>query len=297
MKDFKLTAGIHTLTIRTSPAIETININQEVISCCEEPSGVKHHSDGSDSCRIIINPNKMHGEVFCYSEFETAMDTIAEGIGSNSYEIRRADLKLDSYNEEHHQKFLKLNRYLISLLANAYETKNNYITYDLFTHKHRSTAAKCNRFDIEHYDKDIESDGKDIAKSRLELRSKNGSPSNIEHEFRHHWFLRLNKAIRDKNIESTLKRINDELEKIYFRDKDSEPVQFTSLKEFVSQYQQCIFTKKQLIELLSRLEIVEKPEQTATYIKKKCKIEFISYRDLNKAVNEIKRAINYFFDH
>ena len=91
------------------------------------------------------------------------------------------------------------------------------------------------------------------------------------------------------------KRYNDELEYIYKSDKDAFPKRFRSLTDFLIQYQDCIFCRRQLIDLLSRFDEVKDPATRAKKFKSRYGIEFFSAADVRAAVDEVKRATTEFF--
>lgn len=236
------------------------------------------------------------GDVYRYSEFETVFQTILAGAGIDDYAIVRADMRFDSYDSEHYRDFVKLNRYLISALAMAYKVRNCYRSADLFSEQQLSVAVKNKYFEIENYDKDAESNGTDIAQSRLEERSKAWANKDLRAEFVEHWFLRWDKAIR--YLDAVQQRYNDELVRIYMDGKNAYPCKFRSLTDFLIQYQDCIFAKKQMIDLLSRIPEVgpEKAKTKAENHKKRYGIEYFSQKDVETAIAEIKRATLEFYD-
>lgn len=290
LQEYSLTGSIHTMAVKSQGIVT--DIMDEVSNCITSSSQTK---DGTTTTSII-NPNKLCGDVFKYSEFETVLDTILAGAGIGDYNIIRADLRLDSYDEKHYKDYAKLNRYLISALAVTYKVRNCYKTNGLFSQRQLSVAIKNKYFECENYDKAAESDGKDIATSRLEERSKAWTDNDLKKEFTEKWFNRWDKAI--KNLDEVQKRYNDELEKIYKEDKNAYPRRFMSLREFLMQYQDCIFCKKQMIDLLDRIadgEIKDSKSYAENY-KKKYGIEYFSKKDIERAIDEVKRATIEFFE-
>ena len=292
LQDYNLTGSIHTLEVKSSGKVT--DIMEEVSKCITTRMS---SCDGSTESRSIINPNKLFGDIFSYNEFETVFDTILAGAGIGEYTMVRADLRLDSYDPKNYKDYAKLNRYLISALAVTYKVKNCYKSTNLFSQEQLSVAIKNRRFEIEHYDKQaeqMEKGGTDIATSRLELRSKDFEDNNIKMEFVDHWFKRWDKAL--KNLEVVQNRYNDELERLYREGKNAYPKKFISLREFLMQYQDCIFTKRQMIDLLSRLDgECTNPVNYAENYKKRYGIEYFSQKDVEYAVEEVKRAIMDFF--
>ena len=290
LEDYNLTGSIHTLAIKSPGIVE--DIQEEVSNCIIASSQTKNGTTTTS----IINVNKLMGDVFRYSEFETVFNTILAGAGIDEYNIVRADMRFDSYDKEHYRQYAKLNRYLISLLAVTYKVKNAYRTTNLFSQKQLSVAIKNKYFEIENYDKEAESEGADAAKSRLEERSKSWTDKDLKKEFRDGWFRRCDKAL--ENIDAVHKAYNDALEQLYKEDKNAYPTRFRSLTDFLIQYQDCIFCKAQMIDLLSRFEEVgaDKAKTRAENHKKRYGIEYFSKKDIQRAIQEVKRATNEFFN-
>ena len=290
LDNYILTGSIHTLSVKSPGIVEDIqdSVSECIIANTQTKKGKTTTS--------IINPNKLSGDIFTYSEFEIAFGTILSGAGIDDYSIVRADMRFDNYDEEHYLEYAKLNRYLISALAVTYKVKNAYRTTNLFSQKQLSVAVKNKYFEIENYDKEAESDGTDAAKSRLEERSKSWKDNDLKAEFVNHWFLRWDKAIENLSVVHT--KYNDELEKIYREGKNAYPRRFTRLRDFLMQYQDCIFCKAQMIDLLSRLPgECKNPESYAVNYKKRYGIEYFSKKDVAAAVKEIKRATMEFFEN
>ncbi len=309
LKEYNLTGSIHTISIKSPGIVEDI---QEDVSKCISS---KSQTQNGMSTTSIINPNKLLGDVFGYQEFQTVFNTILSGAGISDYNFIRADMRFDNYEPEHYKQYAKLNRYLISMLAVTYKVKNTYKTENLFNHKQLSVAIKNDYFEIENYDRAAKSEltenHSEPAQARLEERTVSRQWRNIyskevpnvgaiDHnmemlkaEFTDGWFARWDKAIQ--NIDKVHKRYNDELEKIYKEDKNSYPTRFRSLTDFIIQYQDCIFCKKQMIDLLSRFEEVKDPKVRAENHKKRYGIEYFSKKDVQQAVAEVKRATEEFF--
>lgn len=309
LDNYNLTGSIHTLSIKSPGMVE--DIQEGVSNCIISNSQAKNGLTTTS----VINPNKLVGDVFSYSEFETVFNTILAGAGIRDYNIIRADMRFDNYEPEHYRQYTKLNRYLISMLAVTYKTKNNYKTNDLFNQRQLSVAIKNDYFEIENYDREAKSkitkNHQEPAKARLEERtvskgwrkvykttkadlgSDDWSMELLKKEFTDGWFDRWDKAIQ--NTDKVHKRYNDELEKLYKEDRKAYPTRFRSLTDFLIQYQDCIFCKAQMIDLLSRFEEVKDPKTRAENHKKRYGIEYFSKKDVQAAINEVKRATREFF--
>lgn len=291
LKNYTLTAGIHTVAVKSQGAVE--DVQSDVEQCIT--ASVRPGRRGSDvSTTSIINPNKLFGDLYSFDECCTAVQTILAGAGIDDYQVIRADMRFDSPDLDHYREFQKLNRYLISALAVAYKVKNAYCSVNLFSQKQLSVAVKNKYFEIENYDKAAESHGKDPAASRFEIRSKCFKDQDLRKEFLERWPKRLEKAM--KHLEEVQGAYNDALEDLYREGLGADEVRFRSMTDFLIQYRDCIFCKKQLVEFLGRFpDRIKNPVTYAENFKKRYKIEYFSESDVQYAVNEITRAAEEFF--
>jgi len=293
IKNYKLTGSIHTLFVKSEGTVENI---MDEVKACIYPRPEKQNSGKETITRSKINPNKLMGEIYTFSEFQTAMETILSGAGITEYRTVRVDMRFDSYDATHYRKYAKLNRYIISALAVTNKMYNTYLTRKLFTEEQLSVATKNSYFEIENYDKDVESHGRDKAKSRLEIRSKRllEQAEDIPTLYKENWSRKLDKAIA--NMELVHAKYNEALENEYKSQKDQTPRRFRKLIDFLMQNQERIFCKAQLVDLLTRIGENDDPVASAEYYKKKIGMEYFSQNDVRAAVKEIKRAIHEFFE-
>lgn len=308
INNYNLTGSIHTLQIKSSDIPEIPTELQECISS----STRKNH--GIIEAISIINPNKLLGDCFSFTEFEQSFSSILEEVGVTDYNLMRVDFRMDSYESEHYKAYAKLHKYLLSCLAVTYKVKNVYKTENLFSNQLLSMAIKNDYLQCECYNREEKSklteNHAEKAKSRLEERTvskswrlieskkiENNSESNLEdmnREFVTEWYKRWQKAVATDNLKKVWSKYNCELAKIYQEDKTAYPVRFRSLTDFLIQYQDCIFCHKQLVNLLELIG-VDNPESRARNHKSKYGIEYFSKSDLKKAVGEIRRATEKFF--
>lgn len=304
-KQYKLTGSTHTLELK-SPEYEQSkdrNINECITTRINE-TGTEAISK--------INPNKLHGDIFSFSEFREVLHTILEESGIDKYRLTRTDLRFDNYESEHYKAFAKLNKYLISAMAMAYCTKNNYRAEDLFTGNQISLAIKNDYFELENYDREhknkVTGNTTEPAKARLEERTTarqwrrlyqmeyvnpETNMTMLSWEFTVKWSERWKKARgKLKDVQDTY---NDALVKKYHDGLSKRPVQFRSLTDFLIQNQESIFTSSQMVDLLTRLGI-ENPKKRAKYHKKKYGCEYFSVADVDYAIAEIRRATTEYFE-
>lgn len=289
--------GIHTLSGFVPEEITEIEsaVQGTVKSCSRKKER------GKDSYRtyLQLNPNKIEGKqqiVTRFSNFQEILSLILNGCGSDleRFTYNRADLCFDSSFESAFEDYKKLHRLLICCVSDAYIVKNCYHTEHLWELQDLSLAIKNDRFEMENYDKQVESSGSSESRNRLELRAKRINQQSLQHEFEL-WCTRLDKAA--KHYENVQHRYNDVLERLYKQDR-SKPKKYRvyrTLTDFLLRYQECIFCRSQLVDLLSRFDEVKNPESRADNFKKKHHIEYFSERDLKFIVNVIKRKIRQYF--
>lgn len=302
---YKLTGSIHTLEIK-SPEYEPAQ-DENVSECIT----TRINETGTEAVSKI-NPNKLNGDVFSFSEFRETMQEILSASGVGRYRFTRTDLRLDAYDRRHYRLFSKLNKYLISAIAVSYSTKNNYRAEDLFTGNQISIAVKNDYFEVENYDRNhknkVTGNTTEQATARLEERttarqwrglyqmeyvSAETNMTLLEWEFTKKWASRWQKA--RKNLQMVQDAYNDALVKKYHEGLNKKPVQFRSLTDFLIQNQESIFTSAQMVDLLGRLG-VENPKGRAKYHKKKYGCEYFSLADVDYAIAEIKRATEEYFN-
>ncbi|MDO5423932.1 MAG: hypothetical protein Q4F41_09420 [Eubacteriales bacterium] len=288
---FKLDGYVHTLSVTSEGIIETIP--DELALQVETRS---HTSGDTVRTSTKINPNKRStGNVLCYSELLTEVEHIMQTCGVHAYQYNRCDFSLNSYDPEHYERYLKLYRLLISMVSCAYGIENTYITHDLWeVDRVRSIAIKNRSIETESYDKALESHGSSDVYSRLEIRSKRIEDKEPDREFCETWKKRFEKAM--KAFQETQDGYNAQLFRIYQKYKDARPVRFRCLTDFILQYQDVIFTRRQLIGLLSMFpEEVPDPVKRAKSIKRHYGIEFFSKKDLENAIGEIMAGVEAYF--
>jgi hypothetical protein len=177
----------------------------------------------------------------------------------------------------------------------AYNYKNCYTTTDLWTGKSLNIAIKKDDSEIENYDKNKESEGKDECSNRLELRSKRMRNTTLEYQFLVKWFERLDKA--KECFEEVQKKSNDNLERLFKEDlaKSKKNRTFLTLNAFLLQNRDAIYTRKQMIDLMKRIGDTNNPVRKADKFKEHHKIEYFSKKDLNSIIRTLKKKMIEYF--
>lgn len=250
---------------------------------------------------LLINPNKQ-GEreslITKYSDFVKKMEHILNSVGAdlNEYDVIRADFCFNSTDTSTYNSYQKLHRLLISCLAKAYKYKNCYVSCGLWDFERLSIAIKKDDSEVENYNKYRESEGKDESANRLEFRSKRMSGTSIEYQFMTKWFERLDKARNCFNDVQT--EYNNHLESLYKNDIAKPPRErsYLSLNAFLLQHKETIYTRKQMIDLLSRFDEVKNPTKRADKFKDKHRIEYFSQKDLEYIIEVLKEKTTRYFN-
>lgn len=289
--------GIHTLSgylpgMKSYSEVEKKGIGENVNKCCFKADRNKTY--------IVINPNKDGASnelITNWSQFLAKMEFILSSIDTdlNDIDVIRADFCFNSPNESSYEDYQKLHRLLIACLAKAYKFQNCYKTCGFWDYKQLSVAIKKDDSEIENYDKNRESNGQDQSANRLELRSKRMSGTSIQFQFMEKWFKRLDNAIT--KFEDVQMEQNEHLANLYLNDLRKNPKErdYFSLTAFLLQFKECIYTRKQMIDLLDRVG-VRNPVKRADKFKEKHSIEYFSKKDLEFVVAVLKKKMGEYFD-
>lgn len=248
---------------------------------------------------VQLNPNDVVEKrtvIRKYSGFVSSLEWILMGAGvvMEDLKITRADLSFNSDDPGDYELYQKLHKLLICCMADAYSFENCYQSCDLWTHKSLNVAIKNDDYEMENYNKEKENPGHKV-KNRLEIRSKRIKDSDLQKEFQETWFNKLDKAIT--RFEDVQKRYNGELEKLYKEDleKPKKQRRYFSLNAFLLQHQDCIFSTRQMVDLLGRFDEVKNAESRARTFKKNHHIEYFSKSDLEFVVDVIKQKTREYF--
>lgn len=294
-----LYTALHTLSgVYTEPInLEDAEMQPNIRECKLQ----KVKGQDQEVTYLLINPNKgQEGNqmVTSYSQFQEIMDNIFFELHGNIafYHIRRADMSFNSDCDGDFDLYKKLHRLLLCCLSNEYSVVNCYESRDIWTLKSLNIAIKNDYLEAENYDKSKESHGSVPTTNRLELRSKKiKDNSTLEYEFMKKWSDRLDKA--SANFKAVQMRYNANLEKLYKLDlaKPKKDREYLNLTAFLMQYKDCIFTKMQMVDLLSRFDEVKNPVSRAENFKKKHTIEYFSQKDLKLVVKALKECMSRYF--
>lgn len=295
-----LYAAVHTLSGVTQQDAD--QAKAELHPCIKVCTRRKVRNEDSQETYMQLNPNKVLGSggmLRSAAEMEQVVDQALQDVGvvPETFVVRRVDLAFNSEDPQDYRLFQKLNRLLICCLAYEYRIDNCYRSEDLWSFDQLSISIMNTRISVENYDKEAESGGTCPVCSRFEIRSmKLQAGDSIRKEFLERWPARWNRAI--KRMQDVELRYNDRLEQLYKEDlaKDKRDRDYLNLTAFLMQYKDCIFSSRQMIDLLSRFDEVADPRQKARSFKSHHRIEYFSMTDLRVIVEALNAATEQYFE-
>ena len=87
INNYKLTGSIHTLQVKSADIPEIPIELQECISSSTKKS------NGKIEAISIINPNKLIGDCYSFTQFEECFSSILKEVGVGDYNLMRVDLR------------------------------------------------------------------------------------------------------------------------------------------------------------------------------------------------------------
>ncbi|MCI5903602.1 MAG: hypothetical protein MRZ61_00495 [Oscillospiraceae bacterium] len=267
--------GIDTIEVKSETPTPYNNIDKTYVRKIEK------RDINTNSFTYILNPDTANSNVPIYDSntYYSVSDYMINSLELTAPIKTRIDFRFDCFNENY-EKYAKLNKLLILLIANKYNLNNRYESIDPLLLKPLTVRAQNTRLEIENYNKSFASPN-DIVKNRLEFRSKqlyDNRNENVKeyNEFKK-WCERIQESTTPENYKSVQDNINTALYNNYL--KEQQEIKCFSINEFLHEYRNSIFTSKQLSDLYKCIGYKD-PEQSAKkYIKRKGIILF-SLKDL-----------------
>lgn len=307
IEDFELKASFHTLEIWIpGHDIDFTGLPDDVI----KSQSWKKDRANNKYTKIIINPNKMVDNskgILTFTEFSNVLESILNAVGADKYRINRADLRLDSYVENHYEKYCKLYAYLITSFMADRSIKNSYASHDIVSGKRKTTTIRNDSIQLEHYNRKLKSKEKsdklEPAKSRFELRScrlrwaerYKGLDRYVDHqtnmellqkEFLEYWIKLLKDYSTGKALKAARSFVNESIAADYQTDE--------KYINFVNCHAERIYTTGQLQQLIELLGI-DNPENKAKEYKRNHKLVTYTNADIQAASEIMIASINDFF--
>lgn len=295
LDSYHLTSSIHTVTIKSrEPPNIPANADLEIIR--------SNYLQKTQMWSTRLNPNKIRGDIFAYSEFCATVNELVYNMGISDFTYYRTDIRLDSYQDDF-KAYYKLNMLLINLLSILFNDHNHQAVSHMLTQSKGfcDVSTKNQYWEVKYYDKKFQTNDTDPAKARLEFRSlKSTNVDGYEpHIIKEKWFEKLEKL---PSLYCDLQRkCNLELYGAYkaycnYNSKGSSRKDYAT--GFLSNYSNSmtIYTRRQLRDFLQMCGLSERTaESRAENIIDNIHIEFFSKADVERYVIKVKKAMNDFF--
>lgn len=301
LENIELTVGIDTIEIATD--VQLIDKVQGVTT----KTPLQACSSHGFLYKYKVNPDKViSGAGDNIAKFKQVLQFISNQCESATVlYISRIDYRIDDFCNDY-DRFYKLNRLLISLLAVYYGAKNRYASGDLLTAEkltvrfdHDSSGLHISG---EYYNK-ARQEPKGKVKTRLELRSRQVEipfldGCDYESFLLAEWLERLTEVITKDNFNAVIQICSESIIDRY----DQEKTEFGNLTEFIACYRDSIYTSKQLTNLYSILGNATTAKQAAYKYRNgdkkngSRKLPCFAIEDLKIYVRKIEQAAYKFFD-
>ena len=304
--NYELTASVHTLQIWIRE-----EINQEALKQLMSIRAIKSYrcSLNGEKKFLILNLNKIHGDIFSFREFCQVFTEVKDFLGFQDYHLQRVDFRLDSYEPGFYEKFFKVTRYVLPGFDNAFILKNGYKAEDLYSTKNLSLALKGPYFQIEYYDRGsknvVTGNDTEPAQARLEFRSVSKAWTGyrkkyhgmqeikfIQQEFKESWKKRLEKAI--EALEPAEDKFNQVLIARRQAGQAESPKKYRNYIDFLRENQELIFTRRQAVRLLKEINVAN-PKKAVDNFVDRYRPELFLKKEISKVRQEIQKSTRDYF--
>lgn len=240
-----------------------------------------------------LNPDKANDslQIYHYNEYERVCGFMIKELGLQNPVKTRIDFRVDSF-DNNFVELMKLNKLIILLLEQSYKLKNRYQSTDPLTLEDLCIRVQNDRLEIENYNKGLQEPDGNVM-NRLEFRSKHLTDSRLDKEYTEYekWCTRLNRAVtKDKYT-----ALQENQNKILLDRYRKEQPKGVTINEFLYKYQSNIWTSRQLTDLYEKIGYKD-PQQQARNYKRKKRIEYFSFTDLQTYVKKIMTCGTDFFN-
>lgn len=258
---------------------------------------IKYYQYRPDTQKLYLQINVNKGEinnemVKNFAEYKRKIDLLMHILGYtyNDFVISRADLCINSDMIGSYDRYRKLYKLIMCCLYYSLGLNRGYETRDPINFKHLNLKFCDRKMEIENYDKSMESQNRVPTKNRLELRSLKlfTDLEGVKNEFCMNWINRLQDCIRE--IKVVEERYNEQIIREYMK-KDVK-----SVDALMDQYKNCIFSTRQLRNLLEKLQIKGDPYNSSKYYKRKYQMQFFSQKDIEVTISAITEQIKRYFN-
>jgi hypothetical protein len=152
--------GIHTIHVSINNRLPD-ELSERIERCISRPFQRVDKNTGEIITRFVVNPNKLTGDDgWCstYKEFDISLWEILKELSVDAYTSLRVDFTFD-YFEDNYDELHKLNKCICLLAVMHSGSNNNYESLDPLTLEHKTTTSRNQYYEVENYNKKIESHG------------------------------------------------------------------------------------------------------------------------------------------
>lgn len=246
------------------------------------------------SKRVRLSLDKKYGELTLdtHNKYSVALKESMLDLGVinlDSVELNRIDIALDTNNYILHADFKKL-LFFFELLTIKQEKSSKWYTTNLNTLKQNTIKLMDSHFELEIYDKALESNNVHPYKTRFEFRYKKAN-RNTNKSFTNdkmYFTNTINKIkMMDKNIKHLEANMANRLLILYFNEKDA----VKSFSEFVRKYSHFFYTSNILKEVYKQANLKGNYSNWLKSFRKRNTIEFYTTTDVKHAQRAMLKSI------
>lgn len=287
-ENIQVFAGVHTITVRSDkPAAVDVSTVDWVNDEDRKPN-----SQGAYYYYYTLNLNRYVGhDLWTLVEFSEVLVQALQFLGLYpDWVFNRIDFRFDQL-ERNFDDLYKMHLLLIGAMVKSFDIVNFWLAREAFSYTELSIRAQNARRELENYNK-FKQDPECPAGNRLEFRShKLNDQCSVGDEMLA-WIQLARKAV-DQKYSKVLDTCNDELFRLWQKETQSGSIRMIS--EFVRKYQNTIFSRAQLAQLMERLG-QPNPKTVANNQWQRNKLEGIGKKDLYSYLDKLEEAARAYID-
>lgn len=274
--------------------VDTVQLNtpQEPAQIIKGLHARQSRNGNTGDLELILNPNKYADtdQLFYRDTCINSLGYMIDEMDISQFKISRVDLAYDTYAAGDYGLYCKLNRLLLSLIANKYKCYNAYASSDFWNDDIISLKIKSRQFDIENYDKSLqEPDGKTA--NRFEIRVKNIYIPDVLQAIAYaenKALTIIDKAVTKDNYNAVVDRFTYNILLKISEAEDKEEV-----NDILVSKSHILINTNQITQIFEAVDYYNPAKKAERFINKK-HIEKISFNMVKNYAEDIKKAIiNY----
>ena len=246
------------------------------------------------SKRVRLSLDKKYGELTLdtYSKHNIALEESLNNLGViniDEVELNRIDIALDTNSYILQADFKKL-LFFFELLTINQKKSSKWYTTNLNTLKQNTIKLMDSHYELEIYDKALESNNVHPYKTRVEFRYKKVNRNTSKHfkDDKTYFTNTINKIkLMDKNIKHLEANMTNRLLKLYDEEKNT----VKSFSEFVRKYNHFFYTSNILKEVYKQANLKGNYSNWIKDFRKRNTIEFYTTTDVKQAQKAMLKSI------